>query len=313
MKSISRIWLLMLLLVTSSAVTVQQNSYVATASTESDLLNQTIDSLDQIQNQIEDLNTSVSELTIALRELNANLQNLTASIGTENRTENRTLYEKLDMLAQELSVILDAIGQPTSATGEPINATLFSALSAIAIELYEHRDALKTLGENQKNLSKYDQEIINRMDDRTQLVMQKIENESGNTINAVNRAASNVAGSNNITVMASVFSAVVVAFFVIYELILKRKFRMGAQTEIIPQEMIQQQIQKPECFGNPTYFDPNDETCKNCMYFDECNRKAITNAAIQEIQKESKQEQKVQPLSLQSTDYLSKFGINVQG
>jgi len=313
MKSISRIWLLTLLLVASSAAAVQQNSYVATASTESDLLNQTIDSLDQIQNQIEDLNTSVSELTIALRELNANLRNLTASIGTENRTENRTLYEKLDMLAQEISVILDTIGQPTSATGEPINATLFSALSAIAIELYEHRDALKTLGENQKNLSKYDQEIINRMDDRTQLVMQKIENESGNTINAVNRAASSVAGSNNIAVMASVFSAVVVAFFVIYELILKRKFRIGAQTEIIPQEMIQQQIQKPECFGNPNYFDPNDETCKNCMYFDECNRKAITNAAIQEIQKESKQEQKVQPSSSQSVDYLSKFGINVQG
>ena len=306
-----RLWIFTLLFLTSTMVFVPQNSYVATASTESDLLNQTIDSLNQIHDQLADINTSISELVIALTDLNTNLQILTASIGTENVTDNQTLYQKLNTLAQSLSSILDAIGQPTSATGEPINATLFSALSAIAIELYEHRDALKTLGQNQKNLSKYDQEIINRIDDRTQLVMQKIENESGNTINAVNRAASSIAGSNNIAVMASVFSAIVVAFFVIYELILKRRFGIGAQTEAIPQG-IMQQMQKPECFGNPNYFDPNDETCKNCMYFDECNRKALTNAAIQEIQKESKQEQKVQPTP-QPTDYLSKFGINVQG
>ena len=61
---------------------------------------------------------------------------LKGCVDAVNVTDNQTLYQKLNMLAQSLSSILDAIGQPTSATGEPINATLFSALSAIAIELY---------------------------------------------------------------------------------------------------------------------------------------------------------------------------------
>jgi len=265
--------------------------------------------LEEIQDDINGLNQSVNALKSELIELNSNLQDLiqalTGKSGENVSIQNRSITEKLDYLSNKLIQVINAIGQPTSATGEPINATLFSALSAIAIELYEHRDALKTLGDNQKNLSKYDQEIINRVDDRTQLLMQKIENESRNNINAVNSAASQLAGSNNIATMASVFSAFVVAFFIIYELLLKKKFGIGGET----QQIIAQPT-KPECFGNPTFYDPNDETCKNCLWFEECGRKAFTNAAIQEIQKEETKQEK--PASAPAAnDYLAKFGINV--
>jgi len=292
-----RIWVIALIVLTIFPITANAQE-----------TNETLNTLEEIQNELNDINQSMNTLQSELITLNSNLENLTKVLtgkSTGNVSmQNRSITEKIDYLLNRLTQIIDAIGQPTSATGEPINATLFSALSAIAIELYEHRDALKTLGENQKNLSKYDQEIINRMDDRTQLVMQKIENESTNTVSAVNGAASQIMGSNNIAAMASLFSAFIVAFFIIYELILKKKFGKGEKQQIIAQPT------KPECFGNPVFYDPNDETCKSCLWFEECGKKAFANAAIQEIHKEeTKQESSATTPA--ANDYLSKFGINI--
>ena len=280
-------------------------------------IDQTITAMNQTVNdmntKIQNISTINDQMKLLILEIYNELVSNATSNATTNETNMTTIYHQLQNLYLLTNAISNSIGQPTNSEGQPINATVFSALSSIAVELYMHRDALKTLGSNQNNLSKYDQSILKNLDARTQELSSKMENESGTIMESNTNNFKAMIGSNSLAASASVFTAIVVIFFVIVWEILGLKRKISRKQEMYREEeyapgLSVKKMTKPECFGNPDIFDPNSPECQQCMFYNECEREAMNRKAIEDLRQSEETKEETKPQSI-GIDYLDKFKI----